>query len=142
MWAAADTTVAPIPWWVWAGLVGFTLVGIIGHILFKTGQYRAPARWYFDSRQPFYIRNLPFATLPFALMFASWILVLIVSRFQGQLWADLIGLPIFLFSLGLFGWGVKRQLRPPDSAKPDWLKAEELRRQTRPSPTGDHKGAG
>jgi len=59
----------------------------------------------------------------------------VVSRFQGRLWADLLVLPIGLFSFGLFGWGVKRQLRPPDSAKPDWLKVEEARRRERSWPT-------
>jgi len=129
MWAAADTTVVPVPWWAWAGFVGFTILGLVEHVLFKTGRFRAPLRWYFDERQPFYVRNLPFGLLPFALMFACWTLMAIVSRFQGQLWADLLALPIGLFSFGLFGWGIKRQLRPPDSAKPDWLKAEEARRQ-------------
>ena len=38
------------------------------------GRYRAMARWYFDQRQPFYVRNLPFAALPFGLMFACWVL--------------------------------------------------------------------
>lgn len=128
MLAATDTTVVPIPWWAWAGFLGFTVLGLAEHVLFKTGRFRAPARWYFDRRQPFYIRNLPFGMLPFALVFACWTLMAIVSRYQGRMWADVLVLPIGLFSFVLFGWGIKRQLRPPGSAKPDWLKAEEARR--------------
>jgi hypothetical protein len=133
MWAADDAPTVPIPWWDWAGFGGFTILGLVEHMLFKAGGYRAMARWYFDSRQPFYVRNLPFAALPFALMFACWTVVAVISRLQGQLWADLLGLPIGLLSFVLFGWGIKRQLRPPDSAKPGWLKAEEARRQSSPS---------
>ena len=111
--------------------------GLVEHGLFKSGRFRAPARWYFDERQPLYVRNLPFMLLPGGLMFACWTVMAIVSRFQGQLWADLLVFPIFVFSLGLFGWGIKRQLRPPDRAKPDWLKAEEARRQTSPTPNSE-----
>jgi hypothetical protein len=68
--AAVDTTVVPIPWWVWTALVAFTNLGLAEHVLFKTGRYRAMARWYFDRWQPFYVRNLPFAALPYSLMFA------------------------------------------------------------------------
>jgi hypothetical protein len=70
--AAVDTTVVPIPWWVWTALVAFTNLGLAEHVLFKTGRYRAMARWYFDQRQPFYVRNLPFAALPYGLVFACW----------------------------------------------------------------------
>jgi hypothetical protein len=108
--AAGDMTVVPIPWWVWTALVAFTILGQAEHVLFKTGRYRAMAHWYFDQRQPFYVRNLPFAALPFGLMFACWVLVVIVSRFQGQLWADLIGLLIFLVSLGARGRDRPRSL--------------------------------
>jgi len=31
----------------------FTILGLAEHVLFKTGRYRAMARWYFDQRQPF-----------------------------------------------------------------------------------------
>ena len=60
---------------------------------------------------------------------------MIVSRFQGQLSADLIGLPIFLVSLGLFGCGIRRQLRPPAGAKPGWLKPRKSADGPRPEPT-------
>jgi hypothetical protein len=76
----------------------FTILGLAEHVLFKTGRYRAIARWNFDQRQPFYVRNLPFAALPFGLMFAR-AGSLSCPDFRGQLWADLIGLPIFLVSL-------------------------------------------
>jgi len=134
MWVASETTVVPIPWWAWAGFLGFTALGLAEHALVKSGRFRAPLRWYFDQRQPFFVRNLPFGALPFGLMFACWTVMAIVSRFQGQLWADLLVLPIGLFSFVLFGWGIKRQLRPPDSVKPEWLKAEEARRRERSWP--------
>jgi hypothetical protein len=129
-----DAAAVPIPWWAWAGFVGFTILDLVEHMLFKAGRYRAMARWYFDSRQPFYVRNLPFMVLPAALVFACWTVVAVVSRFQGQLWADLLVLPIGLLSVVLFGWGINDSSRPPDSAKPDWLKAEEARRQASPTP--------
>lgn len=66
MWAAAETTVVPVPWWAWAGFVGFTILGLVEHVVFKTGRFRAPARSYFDERQPFYVRNLAFILLPAA----------------------------------------------------------------------------
>jgi hypothetical protein len=137
MWAADDTTVVPIPWWAWVLFISFTSLGLAEHVLFKTRRFRAPARWYFDRRQPCYIRNVLFGLLPFAFVFACWTLMAIVSRYQGRLWADLLVLPIGLFSFVLFGWGIKRQLRPPDSAKPDWLKAEETRRQASPTPDSE-----
>jgi hypothetical protein len=86
-------------------------------------------------RQPFYVRNLPFMALPAALMFACWTVVPVISRFQGQLWADLLVLPIGLLPFVLFGLGINDSSRPPDSTKPDWLRAEEARRQA--SPTHD-----
>jgi hypothetical protein len=135
MRVTSETTVVPIPWWAWVLFVGFAVLGLAEHVLVKSGRFRAPLRWYFDQPQPFYIRNLPFGALPFGLMFACWIVMAVVSRFQGQLWADLLVLPIGLFSFVLFGWGIKRQLRPPDSAKPEWLKAEEARRRERSWPT-------
>jgi hypothetical protein len=134
MWAADDVAVVPIPWWTWVLFVGFTVLGLVEHGLFKTGRFRASLRWYFDERQPFYIRNLPFMLLPGGLVFACWTVMAIISRFQGQLWGDLLVLPIGLLSFVLFGWGIKRQLRPPDRAKPEWLKAEEARRQALPTP--------
>jgi hypothetical protein len=61
--------------------------------------------------------------------------VAVISRFQVQLWADLLVLPIGLLPFVLFRLGINDSSRPPDSAQPDWLRAEEARRQA--SPTHD-----
>jgi hypothetical protein len=100
----------------------FTILGLAEHVLFKTGRYRAMARWYFDQRQPFYVGNLPFAALPFGLMFACWG----PCRDRVPISGATVGgphrttdLPRLLGSVRV---GMRRQLRPPAGAKPGWLK--------------------
>lgn len=120
-----------MPVWVVLGTTLLAIVGFINHVRFvRAGAGSFWARRYFDAESSREFRNLPFAQLPLAVMFAMWAVASAYTWISGnETWDALMGL--FLFASFPFGAvGVKRLFAPPERAKPRWLREEERRRGT------------
>jgi hypothetical protein len=103
--------------------VAFALGGLYMAVQFRRGRMRNLARWHGRRDLPFYIRNLPFALLPYALVFAAWV-ALFAFVAAGWTWAGIVvGYSSFAFFVVAVWWS----LRPPRFLKPDWLRESEAR---------------
>lgn len=116
------------PVWTVLAAALFAIIGFVNHVRFvRSGAGGTWAARYFDTDVPRELRNLPFAQLPGAVMFAMWAVMLAYTRVSGQeTWDAIMG--VFLFaSFAVGGVAVKRLYRPPRRAKPRWLIEEEER---------------
>jgi len=94
---------------------------------FMTGRYRRPARQYWDSRLPWYIRNIPFGLAPLGAMFLIGS-ALPLAAMLGEPWGPFAGALLLVGVTGGFLLALRWMSRPPRQLKPNWLRQEEVLR--------------
>jgi hypothetical protein len=116
---------------VWAVLVTavFAVISFVNHKRFlQAGAQSFWADRYFDKNKPKEVRNLPFAQLPGAIGFSLATVMLAYTWISGQETLDLLIGLVLLAAFVFCGVAIKRLYRPPDKAKPQWLRDEEKAR--------------
>jgi hypothetical protein len=104
--------------WEPYGALVFGLGGVAMGILFRLGHLRTMARWYHKRHLPFYVRNLPFTTIPYGLMFLAAFSAFALADGGLELAAGYVAVSSLLFVLLGIGFSV----RPPEFLKPTWLR--------------------
>jgi hypothetical protein len=109
--------------------------GLFLAVAFRRGRFRKLANGYWDATYPWYIRNAVFMMAPGGIAF----LLSVPAGFlfaTGRLLEGSIGLLLSCGFIVGFWIAVNWARRPPDFMKPDWLRAEELRRGPQPAAIG------
>jgi hypothetical protein len=106
------------------------VASLLAATAFRLGWYRRPARQYWDSDVPWFVRNLAFAFVPIGLFFAVGLSFLWTMNIpEGAVTATgLATIVLFVQPLVAVLW----MRQPPEFLKPTWLKeAETVRKPPR-----------
>ena len=107
-------------WETYAALA-FAVGGVALGVAFRRGRARGMARWYTRRDLPFYVRNIAFGMIPYALVFGSWFALFALAHAGLDVAAAIVGYGSFVF----FAIGLWWTIRPPEFLKPDWMRANE-----------------
>lgn len=100
------------------------LLGMVGSVLVKSGRFRSWERWYRDPAAPVWQRHVAFAYFPIGLGF---LLAVLAGLLLDPDRPSPLGGVAAISAMVSFAWAGLSVLRPPEWAKPDWLKREEGR---------------
>jgi hypothetical protein len=105
----------------WEPYFGFIAgaLGIALGVLSARGRYRRWEPWYRNSDNPFYIRNMAFAMIPFGTMLIAGTVAALVSSRSHSLAAALVVVALLAFVIG-----VAFMIHPPGFLTPAWIKEE------------------
>jgi hypothetical protein len=110
----------------WLEFVVSLLLGsgaLVLGVLLRAGKLRSRFEWYFDPTMPRVLRHLPFAVIPFGLMFLAGAVAFSATLVDGD--ALLVVLAAIPAALIAFIVGAVFVLRPPAWMKPAWIREIE-----------------
>ena len=107
-------------WEAWAALA-FAAGGIWMGVTFRAGRLLNLRRLYYNQNLPFFVRNVPFAMIPYGTVFGMWFLLFALAEAEWNLAAAVVGYGSFLVA----AIGFVFTLRPPRFMKPRWLLERE-----------------
>jgi hypothetical protein len=97
------------------------VINLVLGILFRFGQVRQVATYYWDSSMPFPIRNGGFGFIPLSVMAFLWVALLVINEEAHE---TLAGVLLVLSLVSLVS-AFLSMYWPPEWLKPQWLRARE-----------------